>query len=179
MKTRTKQLAIILLAGVVLASGAYAIGSQSGGGGALASGANASASGGPAATSVSDRQGPRTVRGVRRGARDFGLDALAQKIGVSTTALQDALQAMRQAKTPQQRRTEAIHALATALGKPGDQVTSAVSSVLPALGAGGRRFRDDFAATLAKGLGVDQAKVQAGLDKARQDVQGKRGNRNG
>jgi hypothetical protein len=178
MKTRTKQLAIILLSGVVLASGAYALGSQSGGGGALASGANASAAGGPGATNVSDGQGPRTVRGVRRGARDFGLDALAQKIGVSTTALRDALQAMRQSKTPQQRRTEAIQALATALGKPVDQVTSAVSSVLPDRGAGGRRFADDFAATLAKALGVDQAKVQAGLDKARQDLQANRGNGN-
>src|SRR3954464_7926302 len=181
MKTRTKQLAIILLAGVVLASGAYALGSQSGGGGALASGANASAASGPGATNVADRQGPRTVRGVPRGARDFGLDALAQKIGVSRTALRDALQAMRQAKTPQQRRTEAIQALATALGKPVDQVTSAVNSVLPDRGLGrgpGKRFGDDFAATLAKALGVDQAKVQAGLDKARQDLQGKRGNGN-
>jgi hypothetical protein len=181
MKTRTKQLAILLLAGVVLSSGAYALGSQSGGGGALASGSNASASSGSGATNASDRQGPRTVRGVRRGARDFGLDALAQKIGVSTTALRDALQAVRQAKTPQQRRTEVIQALATALGKPVDQVTSAVSSVLPDRGPGGpgRRLRDDFAAALAKALGVDQAKVQAGLDKGRQDLQANRGNGNG
>src|SRR3954449_7031548 len=182
MKTRTKQLAIILLAGVVLASGAYALGSQSGGGGAVAAGANASAPSGPGATNVADRQGPRTVRGVRRGARDFGLDALAQKIGVSTTVLRDALQATGQAKTPQQRRTEAIQALATALGKPVDQVTSAVNSVLPDRGLGrgpGKRFGDDFAATLAKALGVDQAKVQAGLDKARQDLQANRGNGNG
>jgi hypothetical protein len=180
MKTRTKQLAILLLAGVVLSSGAYAIGSQSGGGGALASGANASAPSGSAATKASDRQGPRTVRGVRRGARDFGLDALAQKIGVSRTALRDALQAVRQAKAPQQRRTEAIQALATALGKPVDQVTSAVSSVLPDRGTRGpaRRFGDDFAAALAKALGVDQAKVQAGLDKARQDLRANRGNGN-
>jgi transcriptional regulator with XRE-family HTH domain len=181
MKKRTKQLAILLLAGVVLSSGAYALGSQSGGGGALASGSNASASSGSGATNASDRQGPRTVRGVRRGARDFGLDALAQKLGVSPTALRDALQAIRQAKTPQQRRTEAIQALATALGKPVDQVTSAVTSVLPDRGPGGpgRRFGDDFAAALAKALGVDQAKVQAGLDKARQDLQANRGNGNG
>jgi energy-converting hydrogenase A subunit M len=187
MKTRrTKQLAILLLAGVVLSSGAYALGSQSGGGRAIASGANASASSGSSASAssgsspanVSARQGPRTVRGLRRGARDFGLDALANKLGVSTTALRDALQAIRQAKTPQQRRADAIQALATALGKPVDQVTSAVNSVLPDRGTGGpRRFRDDFAAALAKALGVDQAKVQAGLDKARQDLRSSRGNR--
>jgi transcriptional regulator with XRE-family HTH domain len=181
MKTRTKQLAVILLSGVVLASGAYALGSQSGGGGALASGANASASSGPGATNASDRQGPRTVRGLRRGARDFGLDALARKLGVTPAQLRDALKAMRQAKTPQQRRTEAIQALATALGKPVDQVTSALNSVLPDRGAPGprRRFGGDFAATLAKALGVDRAKVQAGLDKARQDLRADRGNRNG
>src|SRR3954451_10783648 len=178
MKTRTSQLAIVLLPAVVLASGPSALGSQSGGGGAVAAGANASAPSGPGATHVADRQGPRPVRDLRRGARDFGLDALAQKIGVSRTALRDALQSIRQAKTPQQRRTEAIQALATALGKPVDHVTSAVNSVLPDRGLGrgpGRRFGDDFAATLAKTLGVDQAKVQAGLDKARGDLQAKRG----
>ena len=175
MKTRTKQLAILLLAGVVLSSGAYALGSQSGNGGALASGSNASASTGSRAASAADRQGPRTVRGLRRGARDFGLDTLAQKLGVSTTALRDALQAIRQAKTPEQRRAEAIQALATALGKPVDQVTSAVSSVLPDRGAH-VRFRDGFARSLATALGVDVAKVQAGLDKARQDLQADRGN---
>jgi hypothetical protein len=97
---RRKQLAILLLAGVVLPSGAYALGSQSGAGRAIASGANASASSGSSAANVADRPGPRTVRGLRRGARDFGLDALAQKLGVSPTALRDALQAIRQAKTP-------------------------------------------------------------------------------
>jgi transcriptional regulator with XRE-family HTH domain len=178
MNLRTKQLAIILLAGVVLASGAYALGTATGGGGALASGSNASASSGSTATNVADRQGPRTVRGLRRGARGFGLDAFAQKLGVTPTALRDALQAIRRSKTPQQRRAEAIQALATALGKPVDQVTSAVSSVLPdRAGPGRRRFGADFAATLAKALGVDQAKVQAGLDKARQDLEANRGNR--
>jgi transcriptional regulator with XRE-family HTH domain len=174
MKTRTKQLAVVLLAGVVLASGAYALGTESGGGGALASGANASTSSGAGAMTIADRRGPRTVR-----ARDFGLDALARKLGVSPTALRDALQAVRQAKTLEQRRAEAIQALATALGKPVDQVTSAVNSVLPDRGTGVRRFRDDFAAALAKALGVDEAKVRAGLDKARQDLQANRGGGNG
>ena len=175
MKTRTKQLAILLLAGVVLSSGAYALGSQSGNGGALASGANASAATGSSAANVADRSGPRTVRGLRRGAGDFGLDSLAQKLGVSTTALREALQAIRQSKTPEQRRAEAIQALATALGKPVDQVTSAVNSVLPDRGVH-VRFRDSFAESLATALGVDVAKVQAGLDKARQDLQAGRGN---
>jgi hypothetical protein len=58
-------------------------------------------------------------------------------------------------------------------------VTSALKSVLPDRPAGGRRFGSDFAATLAKALGADQAKVQAGLDKARQDLQANRGKGNG
>jgi len=55
-----------------------------------------------------------------------------------------------------------------------------VNSVLPDHGPGrpGDR-RGDFAAALAKALGVDQAKVQAGLDKARQDLGKDRPDRNG
>src|SRR5436190_20913238 len=97
MKTRTKQLAILLAVGVVLSSGAYALGSQAGGGGALASSSAGSASGSAAAkrTNAAAAGGPATVRGLRRGARDFGLDALATKLGVTPAALQTALQAIR------------------------------------------------------------------------------------
>jgi hypothetical protein len=180
MKTRTKKLAILLTVGVVLSSGAYALGSQAGGGGALASGANASASGSGngSASNVSDNRNP--ARPGRRGfLRGPGLDDLATKLGVSETALQNALKAIRDAKTPDQRRAELTQALATALGKPADQVTSALNSVLPAKTDRPRGVRGDFAADLAKALGVDAAKVQAGLDKARQDFRDGNGNRNG
>src|SRR4051812_39273485 len=176
MNTRTKKLAILLGVGVVLSSGAYALGTQSGDGGALASGSNASASGAApakgAAVVVSGRGGPGRP-GFRRGA---GLDDLATKLGVSETALRDALEAVRDAKTPAQRRTELTQALATALGKPVDQVTSALDSVLPDR-PDRDRVRGQFAADLAKALGVDTAKVRAGLDKARQDFGGRRGRR--
>jgi len=50
-------------------------------------------------------------------------------------------------------------------------VSKALDSVLPAPGPGAPAdHRGDFAAAIAKALGVDQAKVQAGLDKARQDL---------
>jgi len=129
---------------------------------------NASTGGGPGA------------RGGHGGRFRLGFDTLAQKLGVSTTALQNALKAIRDEQTPDQRKTEAIQAFAAALGKPVDQVTSAVNSVLPDHGPGrpGDR-RGDFAAALAKALGVDQAKVQAGLDKARQDLGKDRPDRNG
>ncbi len=181
MTTRTKKLATLLAVAVVLTSGAYALGSQAGGGGALASSsgsANASGSTAVGASNASTSGGPG--RGVRGGPGRFGFDSLAQKLGVSTTALQNALKAIRDEKTPDQRKTEAIQAFATALGKPVDQVTSAVNSVLPDHGPG--RPADhggDFAAALAKSLGVDQAKVQAGLDKARQDLGKDRPDHNG
>jgi hypothetical protein len=173
MNTRTKKLATLLTVGVVLSSGAYALGSQTGDGGALASGSNTSASGSSSGGSagvadVSDNRGPGRA-GFRRGG--FGLDDLASKLGVSETALENALKAIRDAKTPEQRRTEATQALATALGKTPDQVTSALNSVLPDR-PDRDKVRGEFAADLAKALGVDVAKVQAGLDKARQDLQG-------
>jgi soluble cytochrome b562 len=164
MKTRTKKLATLLTVGVVLSTGAYALGSQAGDGGALASGSNASASGSGSASNVSDRQSGRP--GFRRGP---GLGDLATKLGVSETALENALKAIRDEKTPAQRRAELTQALATALGKPADQVTSALNSVLPDKPDRARGARADVTAALAKALGVDAAKVQAGLDKARQD----------
>jgi Clp amino terminal domain, pathogenicity island component len=173
MNTRTKKLATLLTVGVVLSSGAYALGSQAGGGGALASGSNASGSGSSSsgsagATVVSDRQGPGRA-GFRHGG--FGLEDLATKLGVSETALRSALEAIRDAKTPEQRRAELTQAFATALGKTPDQVTSALNSVLPDR-PDRDKVRGRFAADLAKALGVDVAKVQAGLDKARQDFRG-------
>ena len=182
MTTRSKKLAGLLAVAVVLTSGAYALGSQAGGGGALASSsgsANASGNTAVGASNASTGGGPG-ARGGHGGRFRFGFDTLAQKLGVSTTALQNALKAIRDEKTPDQRKTEAIQAFAAALGKPVDQVTSAVNSVLPDHGPGrpGDR-RGDFAAALAKALGVDQAKVQAGLDKARQDLGKDRPDRNG
>ena len=172
MNTRTKKLATLLTVGVVLSSGAYALGSQAGDGGALASGSNASSGSAAAGTQIASTSGNGSgapARGLRRGG--FGLDDLASKLGVSETALENALKAIRDAKTPEQRRTEATQALATALGKTPDQVTSALNSVLPDR-PDRDKVRGEFAADLAKALGVDVAKVQAGLDKARQDLQG-------
>jgi transcriptional regulator with XRE-family HTH domain len=172
MTTRTKKLATLLTTGVVLSSGAYALGSQTGDGGALASSAagSSSSSAGANGTAVSTRAGRPGARGFRRGGGQ-GLDGLATKLGVTPATLQTALTAIRDEKTPAQRRAELAQALATALGKPVDQVTTAVNSVLPAKADrshGTRGPGGDFAAAIAKALGVDVAKVQAGLDKARQ-----------
>jgi hypothetical protein len=172
MTTRTKKLATLLTAGLVLSSGAYAIGSQSGDGGALAADATGPSSSGTAnGTAVDDRFG-----GPGRHGPGPALDGLATKLGVTPAALRTALEAIREEKTPAQRRTELAGALAAALGKPVDQVTSALSGVLPDKPSR-VRARGDFAAGLAKALGVDVAKVQAGLAKAVQDFRGSRGPR--
>ena len=181
MTTRTKKLATLLAVAVVLTSGAYALGSQAGGGGALASSSgSANASGSTAVGASNVSTGTGTGPGARGDRFRAGFDNLAQKLGVSTTALQHALKAIRDEKTPDQRKTDAIQAFAAALGKPVDQVTSAVNSVLPDRGPGkAGDHRGVFAAALAKALGVDQTKVQAGLDKARQDLGKDRPDRNG
>jgi transcriptional regulator with XRE-family HTH domain len=168
MTTRTKKLAALLTAGVVLSSGAYALGSQSGDGGAVASGTKASsAASGTSSVSVSNgsaTNGPgRGPRGARAFGRGFGLDDLADRLGVSEPALRDALRAIRDARTPEQRRTELVQALATALGKPAADVQRAVDAVLPDRGD----RRADLSAAIARELGVDAAKVQAALDTLR------------
>jgi ClpA/ClpB-like protein len=172
MTTRTKTLASLLAVAVVLSSGAYALGSQAGGGGALASGSGGSGAPGNAATGATAISTTGTAgHRFRGGPGGPGFDSLAAKLGVTPAALQSALQAIRDEKTPQQRRTELVQAFATALGKPADQVSKALDSVLPAPGPGAPAdHRGDFAAAIAKALGVDQAKVQAGLDKVRQDL---------
>jgi hypothetical protein len=167
MTTKTKKLATLLTVAVVLSSGAYALGTQTGDGGAIASSGSASANTSGTTT---------THRGFRGGPGRAGFADLAQKLGVSTTALENALEAIRDEKTFDQRRTEITNALAAALGKPAADVTKALDSVLPDRPRD--RRRGDVAAALAKALGVDQAKVQAGLDKARQDLGKDRGNGN-
>jgi hypothetical protein len=162
MTTGTKKLATLVAAGVVLASGAYAIGSQAGDGGAVASGPNASSTATSGATVSSTNARHRGPRGFgRRGG--FGLDTLARRLGVTETALRDALRAIRDARTPEQRRAEVVQALAAALKKPAADVQRALDSVLP-----DRADRKaDLSAAIARELGVDATKVQAGFDKLR------------
>jgi transcriptional regulator with XRE-family HTH domain len=173
MTTRTKKLATLLVGGVALSSGAYALGTQSGDGGAVAAGTSSPSPAAGSGTTITQRRdrGPHGFG--RRG--DLGLSTLAGRLGVSQTALRDALRALLTGKTPEQRRAELTQALATALNKPAPDVQSALDSALP-----DRRGRkDDLSAAIAKELGVDAAKVQAAFDKLGQGLRGRRGNGNG
>jgi transcriptional regulator with XRE-family HTH domain len=162
MTTRTKKLATLLTAGVALSSGAYALGSQAGDGGAVAAGTHSSAAAADATNVSTATGGDRAARGFgRRGG--FGLDALADRLGVSETALRDALRAIHDSRTPEQRRTELVRALAGALNKPAGDVQRALDSVLPA-----RADRKaELAAAIARELGVEVAKVQSAFDALR------------
>jgi hypothetical protein len=179
MTTRTKKLATLLTAGVALSTGAHALGSQAGDGGAVAAATKDSgaATGAVNVSTGTNGRGPGAP-GFGRGRRggDFGLDALAGRLGVSETALRDALRAIRDSKTPEQRRTELVQALSAALNKPVADVQRAVDSVLP-----DRADRKaDPAAAIARELGVDAAKVQSAFDTLRsqnRDRDGRRGDR--
>src|SRR4051812_25171854 len=85
MTSRTRNVSIALAGAVVLASGAYAIGSQSGSG----------TSGAATATTQRFRPG-----GPMRGPFGPDLSALADKLGVSTTKLRDALDEIRSESRP-------------------------------------------------------------------------------
>ena len=163
MSRRNRQMAVVLTGAVVLASGAYAVGSQSGQGSADAQSAAAK---------------KRARHGFRRGPDGPGLGALAAKLGVDQSKLKAALDAMRAAGPPggADPRAGFIKDFAAAIGLPEAKVKAAFDSVGPPGGPGGpgerrgyRRggHRGAFAADLAKGLGLKTADVQAALDKLR------------
>lgn len=149
MKSRGKTLTAILAGGVLLASTAYGIGTQVGGGGATA------------ADDSSPRDQRREMRiRMDRGER-FGRAALARKLGVSEERLRTALEEIRgEMKRPGDRRDRMVADLAEALGVSTDRVRAALEKLRPRME---RRHRGDprrFAAALAKELGIEASKVR-------------------
>jgi hypothetical protein len=144
MRRSWKTIAIAVLGAAVLASGAYAIGTQTGGGSADASGTKPPL--GP----------PGTGAG-------FGapLDDLAKALGVSGDDLRSALEDYRKQHVDQ-RKDDFAAALAKALGKSTADVEKALQHQKDTA-------RDDFAKRLADALGKSESDVQAALDKVTQD----------
>src|SRR4051794_840683 len=170
MTMRTKTTAAALTGAVVLASGAYALGSQAGGGSATAKSQRTAGTAKP--------QRPARVFGIRReGPPD--LSTLADKLGVTTAQLQKAFDELRT-----DGRADSAQKPADELGLDAAKVKQAFSDLMPAGGpppggpppAGGPppgrppgpppRGADPpegFAKVLADKLGLDVDKVRSAL----------------
>ena len=169
MTPRTKKTAAALTGALVLASGAYALGSQAGDGSALAGG-NPNANRQPAGYGFGGGPGHRGFRG---GPREALADA-AKQLGVSEDKLIAALRTLRDDRKGkgEELRDAFEKALAQELGISESKVGSALDA-RQADRHGGRKLRRDgrrgdirneFAAQLAKELGVTTAKVRSALD---------------
>ena len=111
---------------------------------------------------VHDRRGPGGPGFGHR--EEFDLQALADKLGVSTTALRDALRSVRDQLEPKQDpRDEMAQKLADALDISVDKVKSAMGAMKPE--------HSEFGADLAKALGIARAKVDAAFAKLRDQRQ--------
>ena len=149
---RRKTTLLALVGSVALASAAYGIGTQTGGG---ESGAASS-------------QGSRPVRTMGMRWRDR-VESLAGRLGVSEARLRAAFEAIR--KSEQQSgadpRSQFEKALADALGLPQSKVHDALAKLQAQEQAAESGRRDAFAKALASALGLDHAKVKGALDALR------------
>jgi biotin operon repressor len=167
MTPRTKKTAAALTGALVLASGAYALGSQAGDGSALAGSPSARQN-----TGYGFGAGPRGHRG---GPREALSDA-AKQLGVSEDQLLAALRKLRDERKDEMGdlRDAFEQALAKELGISEAKVESALDKRVQDR-QGGRKLRRDghrgdiraaFAKQLAAELGITEAKVRAALDAA-------------
>src|SRR4051812_31671478 len=129
MSTRMKTTAAALTGAVVLASGAYALGAQSGDGDATAKSQGKSAGASSAPARKLRRQAIRRGAFGRPGPPD--LSAMATKLGVTTAQLQSALEALKS-----DMRDDFAQQLADALGIDVAKVKAALPAPPP--GPGGR-----------------------------------------
>ena len=151
MTPRTKTTAVALTGALVLASGAYALGSQTGGGTALA--------GGQPTSSVARQAG---------GHHD--LSGVAGQLGVSEAKLRAALEDLRpdRGAAKDERKSVLAKELATELGLDEAKVTAALEKFHGDRKVVRRERRGDrlerFDEALAAKLGVDAAKIRAAFD---------------
>jgi len=158
MTPRTKKTAAALSGALVLASGAYALGTQTSDGTALAGGTTTSQTGAP---------GPGRPGGP--GPRD--LSGIAGQLGVTEAKLRAALDDLRPDRggaKDELRKDALAKALATELGLDEAKVTAALEKFHGDRKVVRRERRGDrvqrFDDALAAKLGVDKAKVRAAFD---------------
>jgi hypothetical protein len=151
MQTRRRTTVIVVGGALAVASVGYGIGSQAGDGTAIA--------GSDQGSDTRTRSGPPALgeRGQPPGFQD-----LADKLGVDTDELADALRDFHDSEHVD-RRDEFAAALAKALGISGEKVTAAFEQLH-------QQHEGRFAARLAEALNVDADKVRAALDKLKDDT---------
>jgi Mn-dependent DtxR family transcriptional regulator len=153
MTPRTKTTAVALTGALVLASGAYALGSQAGDGEALAGGNTPST-----ARSAGHPGGPRDLSG------------MAGRLGVTEDKLRAALEDLRpdRGAKKDQIRDALAKELASELGLDAAKVTAALEKFHGERKAVRRDRRGDrlqrFDEALAAKLGVDAAKIRSAFD---------------
>lgn len=155
MRDRRRTIIGALAGGVVLASAAFAAGSQVDGGSATAKGGGDRAGVEPALLPAPPGAGDVTFvhRRGGPGARFAPFGDLAERLGVSERRLHDALHAVRPSGHP---RDELAESLAKSLDVDADRVREA-------LAAFHRSRHEQFAERLAKELGIDADRVKDAL----------------
>jgi len=157
MTPRTKKTAAAFSGALVLASGAYALGSQTGDGTALAGGTPTSS--------------PRSAGPHGPGPRD--LSGIAAQLGVTEAKLRAALEDLRpdRGAAKDERKAELAKPLAAELGLDVAKVTAALEKFHGDRKVVRRERRGDrvqrFDEALAAKLGVDAAKVRSAFDSLR------------
>ena len=159
MTPRSKKTAAALSGALVLASGAYALGSQAGDGAALA---------GQKSPSSARQAGPFGPGRMRPGPRP-DLSGIADRLGVTEDKLRAALEDLRPDRgAKDERRSALAKALAAELGLSTDKVTAALDKLHGTHKVVRRERRGDrlqrFDDALASKLGVAPAKVRSAFD---------------
>jgi energy-converting hydrogenase A subunit M len=161
MRKSKQTTALALVGAIALASGAYALGSQAGDGSAEAA-KNGAQNAAPYGAPGPGHRFGGPGRGF--GGDRPGLDRLASKLDVSEATLEKALEDLRADRPdPKDRRADLAQELADALNIDVAKVNQAFDKLKVARDD----HKDDFAAALAKQLGVSTAKVQSALSAQR------------
>jgi hypothetical protein len=159
MSTRKRNTAIALTGAVALASGAYALGSQAGGGSAVAAD--------PPDRPALEIRGP--LRGdpgeIRRHLRGgpFGLDRIADKLGVEESELRDALEDFRADPPDPPDPGDFAEDLARELGIEQNRVEEALERLRDKTEQEMEQRHDELVQRLADRLNVDPDKVEDAL----------------
>ncbi len=170
MSRRAKTQAGALAAAVVLASGAYALGSQAGDGSATAkdtNGTSTNANAGP--RDVFFHVGPPPGRGTGGGPgfAFFGLGRLADDLGVKRADLAKALRELRNEQSQVDPRDEFSKLLADELGVDQSKVDDALDAVQEKLRKAMEARHDEFEQKLADKLGISVDKVREAFPEPR------------